>query len=120
MARNARRQIEGTEAFIQEVIEEENAAQGYPKKGTNVGLGPHAAVPDSWDGTGPTPPGWTKVWAKPEEHPTDRGRFSCPIRDGAHRRRLRGRVMQGRTIQDTDFKARHRSWTPVVLERDLN
>lgn len=47
-------------------------ALGYPKPGVRVGGGIHVPMPDTWDGTGPTPPGWTKsasaVWVA---SPTD-------------------------------------------------
>lgn len=32
---------------------------GLPARGAPVGKGPHCCVPESWDGTGPPPPGWT-------------------------------------------------------------
>ena len=35
-------------------------ALGMPRRGINVGGGRHAPVPLTWDGQGPTPPGWTK------------------------------------------------------------
>ena len=34
-------------------------ALGYPRKGTHVG-NVRVAMPDTWDGNGPCPPGWTK------------------------------------------------------------
>lgn len=41
-------------------------ALGYPKPGEQRGGGIHVPMPPTWDGTGPTPPGWTKnataVW----------------------------------------------------------
>lgn len=47
-------------------------ALGYPKPGVRVGGGIHVPMPDTWDGTGATPPGWTKsasaVWVA---SPTD-------------------------------------------------
>jgi len=35
-------------------------AQGLPVIGTHVGGGIHVNMPPTWDGTGATPPGWTK------------------------------------------------------------
>lgn len=39
---------------------------GYPKIGSHIGGGIHVNMPPTWDGTGATPPGWTKspqvVW----------------------------------------------------------
>ncbi len=41
-------------------------ALGLPKAGTHVGRGPHVTMPQTWDGQGKAPPGWTKqqeqVW----------------------------------------------------------
>lgn len=41
-------------------------ALGYPRKAVHVGGGIHADIQETWDGQGPTPPGWTKsataVW----------------------------------------------------------
>jgi hypothetical protein len=36
-----------------------NKALRYPRKGTPVGAGPHVVMPDTWDGSGDCPPGWT-------------------------------------------------------------
>jgi hypothetical protein len=40
---------------------------GYPLLGTHIGGGVHVTMPPTWDGTGLTPPGWTKapqaVWS---------------------------------------------------------
>lgn len=43
---------------------------GYPRKATSqVGGGRHAPIQDAWDGTGATPPGWTRQHARPLKHP---------------------------------------------------
>ena len=34
---------------------------GYPRIGSHVGTGLHVTMPPTWDGTGVTPPGWTKI-----------------------------------------------------------
>lgn len=44
---------------------------GNPKSGVAVGEGRHIAMPQSWDGTGETPPGWEKEYAPILQHPTD-------------------------------------------------
>ncbi len=36
-------------------------ALGFPKRGVQVGIGPHVNMPLTWDGNGPTPPGWSKT-----------------------------------------------------------
>ena len=113
MARERRQQIAGTRAEVEAVIAEEDAEAGYPRKGRNVGRGPHAAMPDAWDGTGDCPPGWTKTWAVPEEHPRRAGEFRTPIRNRAHRMRLRGKRLAGRTFRDEDFKVADTSWRPL-------
>ena len=60
------------ERCIQGTPEEMEAARvaldkllGYPKRGVHVGGGIHCDMPDEWDGTGPTPPGWTKSYSAP-------------------------------------------------------
>jgi len=37
-----------------------NKALGHPKIGTHQGDGLHVNMPPTWDGSGRTPPGWTK------------------------------------------------------------
>lgn len=49
----------GTDAALSPVATAVNAALGYPKKGSHIGGGIHVNMPPTWDGTGPTPPGWT-------------------------------------------------------------
>lgn len=34
-------------------------AYGYPLRGTHIGTGKHVGMPDTWDGLGRVPPGWT-------------------------------------------------------------
>ena len=36
---------------------------GMPQVGTHIGGGIHCAMPQTWDGTGATPPGWTKKFS---------------------------------------------------------
>ncbi len=49
----------GTLAECEELAELVDRAKGYPRKfGTRGPAGFHAPVPETWDGTGPTPPGW--------------------------------------------------------------
>jgi hypothetical protein len=50
----------GTEAQMDALRVIVDKALGYPRKGTHVGSGPHVPMPETWDGTGPTPPGWAK------------------------------------------------------------
>lgn len=38
-----------------------------PLRGVHVGRGPHVNMPETWDGNGPVPPGWTSHQA----HRTD-------------------------------------------------
>lgn len=44
-----------------------NKALGLPRKGVHIGGGTHCSMPDTWDGNGDPPPGWTKhatpVWS---------------------------------------------------------
>lgn len=36
-------------------------ALGFPMKAMRVGRGPWVVSPDTWDGSGATPPGWTRT-----------------------------------------------------------
>lgn len=54
------RTASGTEAQMDALRVLVDKALAYPRKGTHVGRGPHVAMPDTWDGTGPTPLGWAK------------------------------------------------------------
>lgn len=49
----------GTLANCQQLNVIQNKMQGLPLKGRHVGGGVHVPMPDTWDGTGATPPGWT-------------------------------------------------------------
>jgi hypothetical protein len=40
-------------------------ALGYPRKGLRVGGGRHVPMPETWDGTGECPPGWTATASAP-------------------------------------------------------
>lgn len=57
---NIRKCASGTEAASDALVAIIDKALAYPKKGTRVGGGRHAAMPETWDGQGRTPPGWTK------------------------------------------------------------
>lgn len=49
----------GSEAAANAVNALINKALQYPRRGTRVGQGPWANMPDTWDGSGDCPPGWT-------------------------------------------------------------
>lgn len=57
---NVQKCVADTEAKCDALVGIIDKALGYPKRGTHVGGGKHAVMPETWDGTGPTPPGWTK------------------------------------------------------------
>lgn len=57
--------ITGTASEIAAAQAAADKLLGYPKKGTHIGGGIHVPMPDTWDGTGPTPPGWLKTVADP-------------------------------------------------------
>lgn len=40
-------------------------ALGFPRVGSHVGGGIHVPMPQTWDGQGATPPGWTKSATTP-------------------------------------------------------
>lgn len=50
----------GTEASNDSLNLIVSKAMGHPKVGTHVGGGVHVNMPATWNGSGPTPPGWTK------------------------------------------------------------
>lgn len=50
----------GTEAEMDAICVIIDKALGFPRAGTRVGGGIHVPMPETWDGQGPTPPGWTK------------------------------------------------------------
>lgn len=49
----------GTLTNCQQLNAVQNKLQGLPLKGVHFGGGVHVAMPDTWDGTGAIPPGWT-------------------------------------------------------------
>jgi len=51
---------------------------GYPRRGVHVGPGPHVPMPATWDGSGPTPPGWTRSH-EATEHPADPTRLRVTL-----------------------------------------
>jgi hypothetical protein len=51
----------GTEAQMVALQATIDKALGYPRKGTSIGTIVRLNVPETWDGTGPTPPGWTRT-----------------------------------------------------------
>lgn len=56
---NIQKCVVGPEASMDALNAISNKALGYPQKGVHVGDGLHVAMPDTWDGEGATPPGWT-------------------------------------------------------------
>lgn len=50
----------GTEAQMVALQATIDKALGYPRRGIQVGNRRHVDIAATWDGTGPTPPGWTK------------------------------------------------------------
>jgi hypothetical protein len=55
----------GTLAEMQAVAAAVNKGLGYPMRGVNRGGGRHVASPATWNGSGATPPGWTKSASAP-------------------------------------------------------
>lgn len=62
--------IQSTEALARETERALDKLLGGPKKGVRVGGGIHVPMPDSWDGTGPVPIGWTSYVGCSQRHPT--------------------------------------------------
>lgn len=57
----------GTLEEMREAQAAVDKALGYPRRGRHVGGGRHVGMPDTWDGQGPCPPGWTKSASEPVE-----------------------------------------------------
>ena len=57
---NVQKCAQGTEGAGDSLVAIINKALGYPKRGSHIGGGVHVTMPASWDGSGATPPGWTK------------------------------------------------------------
>jgi len=60
MASHIQKCVAGTDSAGDALVAIINKALGYPKKSAHVGGGIHVNQPATWDGTGATPPGWTK------------------------------------------------------------
>ena len=43
---------------------------GYPLRGTPVTGGIHGPIPETWDGNGAVPPGWSSYRGSSRKHPT--------------------------------------------------
>lgn len=57
--------IKGTPAEMRAVQRAADKALGYPRRGVQVGGGIHVAMPETWDGKGECPPGWTSTFSEP-------------------------------------------------------
>lgn len=113
------RSVVGTEAACDEVVVLANKALGFPAKGRHVGGGRHVDMPDTWDGTGPTPPGWTKtVTAVYVSSPTDAAvpvsdTLAAALQDAKAQAKLTGQeraalatALAGRTSVELDGRTR--------------
>jgi lysophospholipase L1-like esterase len=60
--------VADTEAACDGLLSLCNKALALPAIGTHIGGGRHATMPTTWNGVGPTPPGWTRsasrIWYK--------------------------------------------------------
>ena len=56
---NNQKTVQSAEATNDALLLVVNKALGYPRKGVQIGAGPHAAIQETWDGTGARPYGWT-------------------------------------------------------------
>lgn len=52
--------IPTTEPNADSLLATVDKALGNPRRGVHIGGGMHCDMPDTWDGTGATPPGWTR------------------------------------------------------------
>lgn len=66
-----RKCVVGTEAANEELRALIDKALGFPARGTNVGLGPHPVIQETWDGNGPTPVGWARTAVNLHTGPTN-------------------------------------------------
>lgn len=56
-----------------------NKTAGFPLRGHHIGPGPHVPMPDTWDGKGEVPPGWTAYSDQSIEVSADGKAFDIPI-----------------------------------------
>ncbi len=52
--------LQGTETQIASALTLVEKALGLPSRGVHGGGGVHVPMPDTWDGTGSCPPGWSR------------------------------------------------------------
>ena len=60
------------------VAQTQDKLLAYPQKGARAGGGIHVPMPDTWDGTGAVPPGWSSHTASVRQHPVNT-EFAVPV-----------------------------------------
>lgn len=60
------------------VAQTQDKLLGYPLRGTRIGGGVHVTMPETWDGTGACPPGWSSHVASVRQHPVNQ-EFAVPV-----------------------------------------
>jgi len=68
----------GTRAYCDDIKASRDKLIGPPVKGFHMGGGRHCDMPDTWDGVGKVPPGWSGADG-PEEHPDRKGEWSVEL-----------------------------------------
>lgn len=63
--------VVGPAVVVQAAYDRREKLLGNPKPPVHIGGGRHVEAPETWDGTGATPPGWTKEHAPILQHPTN-------------------------------------------------
>lgn len=93
-----------TEALARETERNQDKLLQYPKKGTRVGGGKHVPMPDTWDGIGPVPPGWTSYLGSSVKHPT-LPTWSTPIEPEVTAAMANGRRARLTALEQTKMTA---------------
>jgi hypothetical protein len=62
--------ISTTQPAAAELEQLEDKLLSYPAKGVPIGRGIHVPMPDTWDGNGKPPMGWTSYRTSSLKHPT--------------------------------------------------
>lgn len=62
--------VSTSQANAQALEQQLDKLLGLPLKGTHVGGGLHVDMPDTWNGSGKVPPGWSSYLGSSFKHPT--------------------------------------------------
>jgi hypothetical protein len=96
--------LQGTEALARETERNQDKLLAYPKRGVHINGGIHGPMPDTWDGVGPVPPGWTSYLGSSVKHPT-LPTWSTPIETDATAAMANGRRSRLNALEQSKMSA---------------